>query len=68
MVFSGIVRYIPAGSFQMKAALGNQLMKMTGTFIAGAQRFVGKILNSFFHSAALGAFVFINWHVTILLK
>jgi len=68
MIFSGIVRYIPASSFQVKAALGNQLLKMTGAIFANGKRFVRKILNGFFHGAALGAFIFINRHTAILLK
>ncbi len=68
MIFPGIVRYIPASPFEVKAALGNQFLKMTGTIFACSKRFVRKILNGFFHGAALGAFIFINWHVAILLK
>ena len=68
MIFSGVVRYIPAGSFQVKTALGNQFLKMAGTIFANTERFVGKILNCFFYCAALGAFIFINRHIDILLK
>ncbi len=68
MIFSGIVRYIPASTFQVKAALRNQFMKMTGTIFANTKRFVRKMLNGFFHRAALGAFVFINRHTAVLLK
>jgi hypothetical protein len=41
---------------------------MTGTIFAYSERFVRKILNGFFHGAALVAFIFVNRHVVILLK
>jgi hypothetical protein len=52
----------------VKTALGNQFLKMAGTIFANTERFVGKILNCFFYCAALGAFIFINRHIDILLK
>jgi hypothetical protein len=47
----------------MKAAVRNQLLKRSGTFLAGFKRGVGDFLQSLLYGSASLAAVFINWHL-----
>ncbi len=62
MGFIGVIRDVPAGSFELHGRCGDHLLYAPAALGALLDHLVGKLLNFFEAVTALLALIFVKWH------